>query len=132
MWKNIDSATKDQIVLLGIESYDCGWIFDTGVFNDGKWVIPHVEGLHFNHMPYTHWFENPDKLAWKSIYLVPKDKVVLLGKKNMLGKLVSICSAWWCKDLGAWVSTGGLGELLPIKEDFNYFSMPPELDLNRN
>ena len=28
-WKPISSVPKDKVVILGVDSYDCGWTFDS-------------------------------------------------------------------------------------------------------
>ena len=92
MWKDIDSAPKDKPLILAVDSYDCGWVFDAGFYDDGKWKIPYVDGEHFNHMRYSHYLDDPSQLKWSAIPSIPKHRVALLGRKNANGEM-EICFA---------------------------------------
>jgi hypothetical protein len=126
-WLGIASAPKDKDLLLAIDSYDCGWVYDSGVFSDSEsgmnlfsWKSIHTIEESFLNMPYTHWliptFEN---LSWKSISLAPKDKVVILGSRKSNGNEMDFCVCWWLKDINGWVS-GVSGD--PLSREFDYFA----------
>lgn len=57
-WQPIETAPKDRVILLGVDSYDCGWVCDTGWWHEDKkvWMgTGHVKGYFKLHMAYTHW-----------------------------------------------------------------------------
>lgn len=124
-WEEIKTSPKNyqQIVVLGIESYDCGWVYDTCYFENGEWKIAHLEKEVVAHMNYTHWLNDIKELKWKSIQYAPKNKVVLLGKK--IGNEIIPCSAWWYDDLNCWCSTGVSG-CEEVKDKFDLFAIPDD------
>jgi len=127
MWNKISTAPKNKEIILGVDSYDCGWVFDTGIHNGNGWKIPHIKGDSFCHMHYTHWLE-PKLLYWRNIIYAPKDKVVVLGRKHVFRDM-EVCSAWWSENDGKWVSTGTSNKTF-IESEFTLFAIPENLPVH--
>lgn len=132
-WLNIESAPKDKHLLLAIDSYDCSWIYESGIFSNSEsnnnhfnWKAIHVDNDLFLQMPYTHWFIPTYKnLNWMSINFAPKDKVVILGSRKNNTNEMDFCVGWWFKDINDWVTSS----CTPINRKFNYFAIPKNLNL---
>lgn len=65
---NIETAPKDRLILLGFDSYDCGWTVDLAQwhkvtnpetpdgYDEGFWAVYTPDGkIHKLDYPYTHW-----------------------------------------------------------------------------
>lgn len=126
MWEKIENAPNNKLLVVGIDSYDCGWVFDT-VFkksdNFQNWEIPFIDELSFAHMKYTHYIKDLNLLNWKHISLAPKDKVLLLGVKTFFGKML-VSSAYWSAEHNDWVATGTCGDRLKLNRKFTMFALP--------
>ena len=65
VWNPIEDAPKDKVVIAGIDSYDCGWVFDPVWWSedDDCWYLSGTCGeLIKAHLPYTHFFVPTDNI----------------------------------------------------------------------
>ncbi len=62
LWRPIETAPRDQAILAGFDSYDCGWSVDVVWWSEkeGIWRTDSLGGSHPNDYPYTHWMPVPD------------------------------------------------------------------------
>ena len=134
-WKKFEEAPKDKIILAGVDSYDCGWVYDSIYWSveHNCWLIAGTDEICKPHMKYTHFMELHEPNVRSNVRWLksarPPEKVYVVGgfDKNNRFKFSSV---WYYEEQRKFMLTGTIPsteakldfepEFWCIPEDYKY------------
>lgn len=124
--QKINNVPKDRDVLLIADTYDCGWVIDSGHWDSSleEFVVSYVNpDKRKTHLPYSHWIDAP-KDGWKPLTMPVEDKVLILAEINSSNEIENFCTGWWYDKENSWVATGTLrSEKIQISTFTHYMEL---------